>query len=92
MIATEIVIEAACRDRNRFKPNPNGAGFLTRAERWSEVVRYCRQRDAQRAAELLENLAIEQAMLCGRDWADCGEYERELFRDEARRILGIDPR
>jgi len=52
MIATEIVVEAARHDRNRFKVNPNGAGFLTRAERWSEVVRYCRHRDAQRAAEL----------------------------------------
>jgi len=40
----------------------------------------------------LENLAVEQAMLCGRDWTDCGEYEREMFRDEARRMLGIDPR
>ncbi len=26
-------------DVNRFKPNPRGPGYLTRNERWSEVIR-----------------------------------------------------
>lgn len=38
----------------------------------------------------IENLAIEQAALNGRDWIDCGAYEREAYMDEARKILGID--
>lgn len=29
---------AMLRDRTRFQPNPIGAGYLTRAERWMEVI------------------------------------------------------
>lgn len=25
-------------DKNRFKPNPNGDGYLTREERWNELI------------------------------------------------------
>lgn len=36
--------------------------------------------------------ALELAEQNGRAWKDCGEYEREAYRDEVRRRLGIDPR
>ena len=36
----------------------------------------------------IDNAAIEIAALYGRDWNDCCEYERETFRDEARRKFG----
>ena len=29
---------AMLRDRNRFLPNPRGDGYVTRAERWWEVL------------------------------------------------------
>ena len=32
----------------------------------------------------LEDRAMQIASECGRDWIDCGEYERETFRDAAR--------
>jgi len=32
-------------------------------------------------------LARDIAESIGRDWNDCGEYERESFRDEARRQM-----
>ncbi len=32
-------------------------------------------------------LAQDIAADLGRDWSDCGEYERESFRDEARRQM-----
>ncbi len=35
----------------------------------------------------LEAKAIEIAADCGRDWLDCGEHERETFRDAARKEL-----
>jgi len=25
-------------DKNRFRPNPNGDGYLTREERWNELI------------------------------------------------------
>ena len=37
--------------------------------------------------------AVRIADELGRDWADCGTYERESYRDEARRrIDGETPR
>lgn len=32
------------RDKDRFKPNPNGDGYLTRAERYQEARNECRRR------------------------------------------------
>lgn len=32
-------------------------------------------------------LARDLAEAIGRDWSDCGTYERESFRDEARRQM-----
>lgn len=40
--------------------------------------------------EDIENMAIELAATNGRDWSDCGAYEKELYKDEARRLSGID--
>lgn len=40
----------------------------------------------------IENMAIELAAINGRDWADCGAYERMLYEDEAMRLSGLDPR
>jgi hypothetical protein len=39
----------------------------------------------------IEALARDIAADFGRDWLDCGEYERESFRDEARRDLSRKP-
>lgn len=50
MLATSKVIEAARKDRNRFLANPRGLGYLTRAERWTEAIIYCRQSAARAAA------------------------------------------
>lgn len=48
--------------------------------------------DAEQATKAIasevESCAQAVADDCGRDWNDCGAYERESFRDEARRILG----
>lgn len=52
MIATKVVFEAWQKDRNRFARNPRGIGYLTRDERWAEVMRYCRRKDAQREEAL----------------------------------------
>jgi hypothetical protein len=38
-------------------------------------------------AQMLAAEALLVADELGRDWTDCGEYERESFRDEARRRL-----
>ena len=35
----------------------------------------------------LETIARNVAADLGRDWSDCGTYERESFFDEARRII-----
>lgn len=35
-----------------------------------------------------DTIAREVAAELGRDWSDCGEYERESYRDEARRRRG----
>lgn len=35
----------------------------------------------------ITDLARDIAASLGRDWADCGVYERESFRDEARRQM-----
>lgn len=40
----ERVRSIEARDPNRFSPNPNGAGFLTRRERYSEVIRELKRR------------------------------------------------
>lgn len=40
---TPATINAAMlRDKDRFKPNPLGDGYLTRAERWFEVLRHAK--------------------------------------------------
>lgn len=36
----------------------------------------------------IEAMARDVAESLGREWSDCGEYERESFRDEARRQMG----
>lgn len=38
----------------------------------------------------IDAMAREIAAELGRDWADCGTYERESFRDEARSRMGLD--
>lgn len=48
MIAIDKIIAAAQRDDQRFKPNPRGDGYLTRAERWTQVVRYARAKELQK--------------------------------------------
>jgi len=35
----------------------------------------------------IEAMAHDIAESLGRDWSDCGEYERESYRDEARREM-----
>lgn len=50
MIKSQNVYEAWRKDRARHKRNHLGAGYLTRDERWAEVMRYCRCKDAQRDA------------------------------------------
>ena len=40
MIKVEKVLLAAANDVNRYAANPLGPGYLTRADRWSEVIRY----------------------------------------------------
>ena len=36
----------------------------------------------------IEAAAKNLADMNGRDWSDMGEYEREAYRDEARKALG----
>ena len=38
-------------------------------------------------AQEIEALARDIAADLGRDWLDCGTYERESFKDEARRQM-----
>ena len=38
----------------------------------------------------IENKAIEIATLTGRDWSDCGEYEKQSFRDAAQQTFETD--
>ena len=52
MITIKIVYQAWRNDKNRFKANPRGEGYLTRDMRWAEVMRYCRRKDAEREAKL----------------------------------------
>lgn len=43
--------------------------------------------------EQIDAIAIDIASELGRDWADCGAYERMSYRDEAeRRLDGCAPR
>ena len=35
----------------------------------------------------VDAMAQDIAAALGRDWNDCGEYERERFREEARRQM-----
>ena len=37
----------------------------------------------------IETAAINLAEMNGRDWIDCGEYEREAYRDEASKQMGF---
>lgn len=37
-----------------------------------------------------EEQAIKLASLYGREWPEMGEYERELYRDEVRRIADAE--
>lgn len=52
MTNTDKLIAKANADTKRFQPNPRGPGFLTRAERWSEVIRYARRKDAVHAGNI----------------------------------------
>lgn len=52
MITIKIVYQAWRNDKNRYKANPRGEGYLTRDMRWAEVMRYCRRKDAEREAKL----------------------------------------
>lgn len=44
MTYTDRIRIAMANDKTRFRPNPYGAGYLTRNERWLEVARYFRGR------------------------------------------------
>lgn len=33
----ERILRMQCEDKNRFKPNPRGEGYLTRNERYNEL-------------------------------------------------------
>lgn len=40
MIKVEKILLAAANDKMRYAANPRGPGYLTRNERWCEVIRY----------------------------------------------------
>lgn len=46
MIAKSKIVSAKNADASRHKPNPLGQGYLTRNERWNEVIRYTESREA----------------------------------------------
>lgn len=82
------VIALKNADTKRFQPNPLGDGFLTRNERYNEllwrIVDELRLRRKERGVTgVSEELAKQLAARNGRDWADMGAYERQDYLDQA---------
>ena len=72
MIRMSKIRTAMERDKDRFRPNPLGDGYLTRSERWMEVIAYAKGRECIEAN--IDDEFVRQVLATSDDDALAGKW------------------